>query len=54
MKKSHLDTRVYTHNDTDTGYAERRDTRRSAARPGRAPQDHPGARAMLETTARDH
>ena len=30
---SHQDIRVYTHNDTDKGYAERRDTRQSAARP---------------------
>ena len=49
MKDSHQDIRrVYTHNDTDTGYAERRDTRQSAARPGRAPQDQPCARAMLK------
>ena len=45
---SHQDIRVYTHNDTDTGYAERRDTRQSAARPCRAPQDQPCARAMLK------
>ena len=48
MKDSHQDIRVYTHNDTDAGYAERRDTRQSAAIPGRAQQDQPCARAMLE------
>ena len=49
MKDSHQDIRVYTHNDTDAGYAERRDTRQSATRPaGRAPQDLPCARAMLK------
>ena len=46
--------RVHTRNDTDSGDAEkRRETNQSAARPGRAPQDHHGARAMLNTTARD-
>ena len=48
MKDSHQDIRVYTHNDTDTGYAVRRDTRQSAASPDRAPRDQPSARAMLK------
>ena len=34
MKDSHQDKRGHTRNDTHTGYAERRDTRQSAARPG--------------------
>ena len=56
MKDSRQDKRVHTRNDTDTRYAERRDTRQGAARPsGRAPQDHPSARAMLmKMTARDY
>jgi len=57
MKDSHQqqEIRVHTHNDTDTGYAKRRDTRQSAARLGRAPQDHLCARVILQTTAaRDH
>ena len=48
MKDSHQDIRVCIHNDTDTGYAERHDTRQSAARPGRSPQDQPCARAVLK------
>ena len=49
-------TIVHTHNDTDTGYAKRRDTRQSAARLGKAPQDHLCARVILIKTAaaRDH
>ena len=55
MQDSRKDSRVHTRNDTDSGHAEeRRETKQSAARPGRAPQDHPGARGMLNTTARDH
>jgi hypothetical protein len=54
MNDSRKDNRVHTRNDADSGHAERRDTKQSAARPGRAPQDHPSARAMLNTTARDH
>ena len=54
MKDSHQDKRVHTRNDTDKGCAERHDTRQSATRPGRAPQDHPGARAMLKATAPEH
>jgi len=45
MQDSRKDQRVHTRNDTDLGHAEERsDTKQSAARPGRAPQDHPGAR----------
>ena len=40
MQDSRKDERVHTRNDTDSGHAEeRRDTKQSAARPGRAPQD---------------
>ena len=46
--------RVHTRKDTDSGDAEEhRETKQRAARPSRAPQDHHGARAMLNTTARD-
>jgi len=40
MQDSRKDQRVHTRNDTDLGHAEERsDTKQSAARPGRAPQD---------------
>ena len=48
IQDSRKDKRVYTRNDTDSGDAEeRRETKQSAARPDRAPQDNYGARAML-------
>ena len=53
---SRKDSRVHTRIDsTDLDHAEeRREIKQSGARPGRAPQDHhPGARAMLNMTARD-
>ena len=54
MQDSRKDSRVHTRNDTDSGHAEeRRDTKQSAVRQGRVPQDHPSARAMLNTSARD-
>ena len=50
MQDSRKDSRVHTRNDADSDHAEeRRDTKQNASRPGRAPQDHPGARAMLNT-----
>ena len=47
MKDSHQAIRVYTHNTTDTSYAESRDTRQERREPGRSPQDQPCARAIL-------
>ena len=47
MKDSHQAIRVYTHNNTDTSYAESRDTRQERREPGRSPQDQPCARAIL-------
>ena len=47
MQDSRKDQRVHTRNDTDLGHAEERsDTKQSAARPGRAPQDHRGVLPM--------
>ena len=50
MNDSRKDNRVHTRNDADSGHAERRDSKQSAARLGRVPQEHPGARVMLNTT----
>ena len=47
MKDSHQAIRVYTHNNTDTSYAESRNTRQERREPGRWPQDQPCARAIL-------
>ena len=48
-----IQTNSHSRNDTDSGDAEeRRETKQRAARPGRAPQDHHGVLAMLNTTAR--
>mgnify|MGYP001180121648 CR=1 FL=1 len=54
MQDSHKNKRVHTRNNIDSSDAEEhRETKQSAARPGRAPLDHHRARAMLNTTARD-
>ena len=53
MKDSDQDIRVYTHNDTDTGFAERRETRQSAAKPGRAPRDQ-AERRMISPAPPGH
>ena len=52
-KTSHRTTSNHTRIGADPGDAEeRRATKPRAARPGRAPQDHHGVRAMLNTTTR--